>query len=126
MRDDVIVRTATAYLELAKVRHSLDLMRAEQASGEKILQVDPRESWQRIRSYRWKSRAANWPLARIQERIVKLEDREDVLDQQIRDLTGISDSQSIQVEQDGICRPARHRLGRQSESQMLPCRAKRP
>ena len=39
MRDDVMVRTATAYLELAKVRHSLDLMRTEQASGEKILQV---------------------------------------------------------------------------------------
>src|SRR5271154_3375966 len=33
VRDDVIVRTATAYLELGKVRHSLDLMRSEQASG---------------------------------------------------------------------------------------------
>ena len=39
MRDDVIVRTATAYLELAKVRHSLELMRGEQASGGKILQA---------------------------------------------------------------------------------------
>ena len=27
MQDDVIVRTATAYLELAKVRHSLELIR---------------------------------------------------------------------------------------------------
>ena len=40
VRDDVIVRTAIAYLELGKVRHSLDLMRSEQASGEKILEVD--------------------------------------------------------------------------------------
>ena len=39
VRDDVIVRTATEYLELAKVQHSLDLMRAEQASAEKILEA---------------------------------------------------------------------------------------
>ena len=39
MRDDVIVRTATAYLELGKVRHSLELMRGEQASGAKILEA---------------------------------------------------------------------------------------
>ena len=38
-RDDVIVRTATAYLELAKVRHSLELMRVEQVSAEKIARV---------------------------------------------------------------------------------------
>ena len=33
MQDDVILRTATAYLELAKVRHSLDLIR--QRAGER-------------------------------------------------------------------------------------------
>src|SRR6204780_5751958 len=38
-RDDVIVRTAVAYLELAEVRHSLDLLRKEQVSAEKILGV---------------------------------------------------------------------------------------
>jgi outer membrane protein TolC len=38
--------------------------------------------------------------ARIQERIVKLEDRNDSLTQQLRDLTGISDSQDIQVDTD--------------------------
>ena len=40
-RDDVIVRTASAYLELAKVRHSLELLRGEQASSEKILSGHP-------------------------------------------------------------------------------------
>ncbi len=34
-RSDVITRTAMAYLELAKVRHSLELLRAEQESAEK-------------------------------------------------------------------------------------------
>ena len=38
-RDDVIVRTAVAYLELAEVRHSLELLRKEQVSAEKILGV---------------------------------------------------------------------------------------
>src|SRR5271154_5630183 len=34
LRDDVIVRTAAAYLELGKVQHSLELLRSEQASAE--------------------------------------------------------------------------------------------
>src|SRR5436305_7784079 len=38
-RNSVISRTAMAYLELGKVRHSLELLRAEQESAEKILQV---------------------------------------------------------------------------------------
>jgi outer membrane protein TolC len=39
VRNSVIVRTAMAYLELGKVRHSLELLRAEQESADKILQV---------------------------------------------------------------------------------------
>ncbi len=39
VRDNVIVRTATEYLELAKVQHSLDLMRTERTSAEKILEA---------------------------------------------------------------------------------------
>src|SRR5947208_17013215 len=39
MRSAVIAGTATAYLELAKVRHSLDLLRKENDSAEKILGV---------------------------------------------------------------------------------------
>src|SRR2546427_4420724 len=39
MRSAVIAGTTTAYLELAKVRHSLDLLRKENDSAEKILGV---------------------------------------------------------------------------------------
>src|SRR5207245_8275976 len=39
MRNSVIARTAMAYLELAKVRHSLELLRKGQESAEKILEV---------------------------------------------------------------------------------------
>src|SRR5260370_26949717 len=38
-KNSVITRTAMAYLELGKARHSLELLRKEQASAEKILQV---------------------------------------------------------------------------------------
>src|SRR5260370_933584 len=38
-KNSVITRTAMAYLELGKVRHSLELLRKEEESAEKILQV---------------------------------------------------------------------------------------
>ena len=74
-----MVRTATAYLELAKVRHSLDLMRSEEASGEKILQV-VRERVAANQELPIEGTRSQLALARIQERIVKLEDRDETLD----------------------------------------------
>ena len=47
--DAVIVRAATAYLDLAKVRHSLDLIRNEQASAEKILRSEERRVGEEVR-----------------------------------------------------------------------------
>ena len=38
-RNNVITRTAMSYLELGKVQHSLELLRKERESAEKILQV---------------------------------------------------------------------------------------
>jgi outer membrane protein TolC len=96
-RDNVIVRTATAYLELAKVRHSLELMRGEQASGEKILRVI-RERVAANQELPIEITRSQLTLARIQERIVKLEDRDAALEAQLRDLTVIPDGQSLQVE----------------------------
>jgi outer membrane protein TolC len=96
-RDDVIVRTASAYLELGKVRHSLELMRGEQASGAKILEAI-RERVAVNQELPIEVTRTQLMLARVSERIVKLEDREAALDAQIRDLTGIPDSQSLEVE----------------------------
>jgi outer membrane protein len=96
-RDDVIVRTANAYLELSKVRHSLELMRGEQTSGAKILQAI-RERLAANQELPIEVTRTQLTLARIAERVVKLEDREATLEAQIRDLTGIPDSQSLDVE----------------------------
>jgi outer membrane protein len=99
VRDDVTVRTANAYLELGKVRHSLDLMRGEQASSEKILEVI-RERLAANQELPIEVTRSQLALARVQERIVKLEDREETLEAQLRDLTGVPEGQSIRVETD--------------------------
>jgi outer membrane protein len=96
VRDDVIVRTASAYLELGKVRHSLDLMRGEQASGEKILEAI-RERLAANQELPIEVTRSQLELARVQEKIVRLENRQDALEVQIRDLTGIPDGQSIEA-----------------------------
>ena len=97
IRDEVTVRAASTYLELAKVRHSLELLRAEEASGAKILQAI-RERVAVNQELPIEITRTQLTLARIAESIVKLEDRDAYLDSQLRDLTGIPDSQSFQVE----------------------------
>ncbi|HEX4002414.1 MAG TPA: TolC family protein [Candidatus Acidoferrales bacterium] len=99
VRDDVIVRAASEYLELAEVQHSLELMHTERASAEKILQAlqERLSANQELPIDVTRSQLA---LARIQERTIKLEDREETLEAEIRDLTGISETQSIEAQQD--------------------------
>jgi outer membrane protein len=97
VRDDVIVRTATAYLELAEVRHSIELMLGEQASGGKILEAI-RERVAANQELPIEVTRTQLTLARIAERVVKSEDREAFLEAQIRDLTGVPDAQSVEVE----------------------------
>jgi outer membrane protein TolC len=97
MHDDVIVRAANAYLELAEVRHSLELMRKEQASVEKILGVT-RDRVAANQELPIEVTRSELDQARVQERIIKLEGRDENLTQQIRNLTGISDGQSIEVD----------------------------
>ncbi len=97
VRDDVEVRAASAYLELGKVRHSLELMRTEQASGEKILEV-VRERVAANQELPIEVTREELSAARIQERIVELEDRDQALTDQLRDLIGLPEDHSIEVE----------------------------
>ena len=96
IRDDVTVRAASAYLELAKVRHSLELLRAEQASGAKILEAI-RDRVAANQELPIEITRTQLTVARIAESIVKLEDRDAYLDSQLRDLTGIPDGKSLEV-----------------------------
>jgi outer membrane protein len=96
-QDDVIVRTATAYLDLANVRHSLELMRSEQSSADKILEVI-RERVAANQELPIEVTRAELTLARTRQRIIKLEDREEILYQQLRDVTGIPEGHAIEVD----------------------------
>jgi outer membrane protein len=96
-RDDIIFRAATAYLDLAKARHSLDLMRGEQLSGEKILEVT-RERVAANQELPIEVTRSQLTLARIQERVITLEDSNETLEQQLRDLAGVPENQAIEVD----------------------------
>jgi outer membrane protein len=97
IKDDVTVRTASVYLELAKARHSLELLRAEQASGGKILEAI-RDRVAANQELPIEITRTQLTVARVAESIVRLEDRADFLESQLRDLTGLPDSRSLQVE----------------------------
>jgi len=98
-RDDVIVRAASVYLELSKVRHSLELLRSEQSSGAKILEV-VRARLEANQELPIEVTRSELLVARVQERIIRLEDREETLAAQLRDLTEIPEGQAIEVDTD--------------------------
>ena len=97
IRDGVMVRTASVYLELAEVRHLIDLMSNDQASAEKILALT-RERVAANQELAIEETRAELTSARIRERLIKLQDRNETLSQQLRDLTGVPDGQPIEVE----------------------------
>jgi outer membrane protein len=96
MQDDVIIRTANAYLELGKVRHSLDLIRNEQASAARILEVT-RERVNANQELPIEVTRGELTVARTQERLIKLEDHDEILTEQIRNLTGTPETQPVEV-----------------------------
>ncbi len=91
-RDGVIVRTATSYLELAKIHHALDLLRNERASAQEILAYTQKRaaSGMELPIEVTKSELA---LARIDQRITQLRGRGQTLTTQLENLTGISSAQ---------------------------------
>jgi outer membrane protein TolC len=98
MRDAVTVRTASAYLELGKVRHMLDLLRSERTSAQRISDV----SRQRVGGgieLPIEATRGELMLARIAQQIVQLEDRSQAIEDQLHDLTGIPSDQPIEVDQ---------------------------
>jgi outer membrane protein TolC len=90
-RNSVIVRTASAYLELAMVRHSLELLRKEQESAEKILAVTQQREKE---NFELPVAVTKDQLtkARVVQRILQLEGREDELEGALRGQTGIPDT----------------------------------
>lgn len=95
-RDGVIVRAATEYLELAKVRHSLELLRTERTSAQKILEVT-RERAAAGLELPVEMTRNELALAKIEQRVIQLEGRDQILDEQLHDLTGLPTGQRLEV-----------------------------
>jgi outer membrane protein TolC len=95
-KNSVITRTAMAYLELGKVRHSLELLRKEKESAEKILQVTQERQGE---GYELPVEVTKAQLtkAEVVQRILQLEGREDELEVFLRYQLGFSDAQAIEV-----------------------------
>jgi len=95
-KNNVITRTAMAYLELGKVRHSLEILRKEQESAEKILQVTQEREGE---GFELQVEVTKSQLTRAQvvQRILQLEEREDELEVFLRYQLGLAEGQVMDV-----------------------------
>src|SRR5579864_3287307 len=96
VQNSVILRTAMAYLELAKVRHSLELLRAEQESADKILQVTQERQGEGF-ELPVEVTKAQLTKALVIQRILQLEGREDELEIFLRNQLGLGPDQGVEV-----------------------------
>jgi outer membrane protein TolC len=96
VKNSVIARTAMAYLELAKVRHSLELLRGERESADKILQVTEERQGE---GYELPVEVTKAQLtkAQVTQRILQLEGREDELEVFLRGQIGLGQEQAFEV-----------------------------
>jgi outer membrane protein TolC len=96
IKNSVIARTAMAYLELGKVRHSLELLRGEQDSAEKILQVTQERQGE---GYELPVEVTKAQLtkAQVTQRVLQLEGREDELVVFLQGQLGLGQEQAIEV-----------------------------
>ena len=100
-RDAVILRTASAYLELVNVRHSLRLMRQERESASKIAGITQERAKEGLELDIEVTRA-ELTAARIAQRILQLESREETLEGDLRRLTGTPVGLPIEVEAEDL------------------------
>jgi outer membrane protein TolC len=95
-RSSVITRTAMAYLELGKVRHSLELLRKGAESAEKILQVTREREGEGF-ELPVEVTKAQLTKAQMVQRTLQLEGREDELEVFLRYQLGFSEGQAMEV-----------------------------
>ena len=95
-RNQVMVRVASAYLELVKVHHALELLRTEKDSAEKIVDVTKQRETEGFELPVEVTRA-QLTRAQVQQRILQLEGRQDELEVFLRDQLGLAGDQPLDV-----------------------------
>jgi outer membrane protein TolC len=101
VRDTVMSRAALDYLELAKVRHALELMHSERLSAGRILDAT-RERADTGRELPIEVIRAQLTTARIEQRIAQMEDRDEFLSGELRDMMGLPPDETIEVSTEEI------------------------
>jgi len=92
----VMARVASAYLELVKVRHSLELLRKEKDSAEKIVDVTKEREGEGF-ELPMEVTKAQLTKAQVVQRILQLEGRQDELEVYLRGQLGLSAEQPLEV-----------------------------
>src|SRR5258707_2378939 len=95
-RNSVIVRTASTYLELAMVRHSIELLRKEEESADRILSVTQQREKENF-ELPVAITKDQLTKARVVQHILQLEGRQDELEVVLRSQTGFPESTQIDV-----------------------------
>ena len=95
-KDAVVVRAASSYLDLAKVRRELDLMRRERDSAQKILDFT-RQRMEAGYELPIEVTKARLTAARVEQRIAQLEDQDDALAEQLRTMLAYPPDVPIEV-----------------------------
>ena len=96
-RDDVIERTASAYLELAAVRRSLDARRAARDSARRIVAIT-RALVAAGRLLPAEALKAEVEAAQLDQSLVQLEGREGIVEGRLRAQLGLAPGTPVQVE----------------------------
>jgi outer membrane protein TolC len=95
-RNLVMVRVASGYLELVKVRHSLELLRKEKDSADKIVEVTKEREGEGY-ELPVEVTKAQLTLAQVKQRILQLEGRQDELEVFLRNQLGLAADQALDV-----------------------------
>jgi outer membrane protein len=101
VRDGVIQRTVSTYLELAKVRRQLELLSGERESAQKILDYT-RQRAQAGYELPIEVTRAQLTAARVEQRRAQLEDQEESAADQLRVVLGLEPDQPIEVTAEDI------------------------
>jgi len=96
VRNAVMERVATGYLELVKVKHSLELLRKEKDSAEKIVDVTQERQGEGF-ELPTEVTKAQLTKAQVVQRILQLAGRQDELEVFLRNQLGLVPDQAIEV-----------------------------
>jgi len=98
-RDSVMVKTASTYLELNKVRHGLQLVGKERESSTRVLDIT-RQRVSEGQELPIEITRAELASARVEQRRLQLEGREDLLESELRDLCSVAPDRRIDLTTD--------------------------